>query len=408
MVSLALMEMASWLVFFLGLAQLITDKSARLTLHEAFTFFPLKVALAFFISASMSAMIFMQAGAPLLHTIWINRGLFLIFAFTLFWRQTIWQVGKKFSFFAVVLLLTVCLYGLFQFLTGIDLVRGARTSIEPIGSFYRPVGYFSNALTYVYSMGTWFFLLLPLFPLKNMAPSQRFLQNLGTTTLFLLFLNIVASGSRGAWVSFALVYGVYFFSKIKPSFVGLVKQGSTALTLVGVLFLNTTFRNRFFSIFDLTNISNSDRLTIWRANYEIFKNNWIVGVGINTNNSMVQAEYLKLGLPRPQLMIEHHAHSDLIHIFTGTGIIGGSLYLLMLVSFLYFTYALYIHFNDKNGFLCRISLGLFLAQLFFHLGGLFQCNYTDREVNHLLMFIWFAVTSLYLYSKEPTAVESKS
>jgi O-antigen ligase len=177
--------------------------------------------------------------------------------------------------------------------------------------------------------------------------------------------------------------------------------------MVGVLFLNATFRNRFLSTFDLTNISNSDRLTIWRANYEIFKNNWLFGVGINANNSMVQAEYLKLGLPRPQLMDVHHAHSDLIHIFTGTGIIGGSLYLLMLVSFLYFTYALYVHFKERNDFLCRISLGLFLAQLFFHLGGLFQCNYTDREVNHLLMFIWFAVTSLYLYYKEPTAAFSK-
>jgi putative inorganic carbon (HCO3(-)) transporter len=113
---------------------------------------------------------------------------------------------------------------------------------------------------------------------------------------------ILQTGCRGAYLATMLIFGCVFlvsakffwktYKKIYFSIIG---------AIVGAFILGMTFvgalRHRFMSIFAMRNdSSNSFRFNVYHSSIEMFKDNWLLGIGVgNKNFREIYGLYMKTG-----------------------------------------------------------------------------------------------------------------
>lgn len=113
---------------------------------------------------------------------------------------------------------------------------------------------------------------------------------------------ILQTGCRGAYLATMLIFGCVFlisakffwrtYKKIYLSFIGAVAALFVfAMTFVGAL------RHRFMSIFAMRNdSSNSFRFNVYHSSFDMFKDNWLLGIGVgNKNFREIYGLYMKTG-----------------------------------------------------------------------------------------------------------------
>jgi len=113
---------------------------------------------------------------------------------------------------------------------------------------------------------------------------------------------ILQTGCRGAYLAMILVFGCVFllsakffwntYKKIYISIIGAV----SALFVTAVMF-SSALRHRFISIFAMRNdSSNSFRFNVYHSSIEMFKDNWLLGIGVgNKNFREIYGLYMKTG-----------------------------------------------------------------------------------------------------------------
>lgn len=117
---------------------------------------------------------------------------------------------------------------------------------------------------------------------------------------------LILSGCRGAYIGFLVMLlcffaflakfiwesGKEFLKKIYLSFIGLMVVFSTAV----VLFVSS-IRTRVFSIFAMRNDSSTSfRLNVYQSAINMFKDNWLLGIGIgNQNFREIYGLYMRTG-----------------------------------------------------------------------------------------------------------------
>lgn len=113
---------------------------------------------------------------------------------------------------------------------------------------------------------------------------------------------IFQTGCRGAYLALMLIFGCVFllsakflwktYKKLYVSFItGIMILFFGAITFVGAL------RHRFMSIFAMRNdSSNSFRFNVYHSAVEMFKDNWLLGIGVgNKNFREIYGLYMKTG-----------------------------------------------------------------------------------------------------------------
>lgn len=400
MVSTAGMEIFSSLVGLCFLITLAIDlknskfKKIKYILSQP----PIYLGMLFFVANCLSAIFSPVAHSSVIDMIGINRSLLLLIGFIYLFPHLTEKPSKPWLKWILFTAIFVCFYAYFQCVTGLDLMREKSPFLEKIQGYYRAIGFFAIPLTFAYSFGMIFFLLLPVTFSKFISQSEKSLRVLAIAAVFCIPFAVLASGSRGAWVAMALVIALYaVMSRNKNVILGLFVLSIAVLVSVwNIPYLN----GRVTSIVDLKHTSNSARFTIWKANYEIFKDYFWLGAGPNQSDYLLPAYYKKLQLVPPNMLPPtHHAHSDMIQVAAGSGVIGLVSYLLMSLSFLWVSLLAWLQRAQLSAFQGSLALGCFLSQIFFHLGGLTQCNYIDREVNHVLLVVWFFSMILYMATK---------
>ena len=128
---------------------------------------------------------------------------------------------------------------------------------------------------------------------------------LSTVSLGFAFLSVVAlflTGCRGAYLAVMLIFAGMFlisakffwntYKKIYLSIIG----GAVGLLTSALIFI-TSLRARFFSIFAMRNdSSNSFRFNVYQSSFEMFKDNWLLGIGVgNKNFREIYGLYMKTG-----------------------------------------------------------------------------------------------------------------
>ena len=124
-----------------------------------------------------------------------------------------------------------------------------------------------------------------------------------TTCLSLLgVFTIFQTGCRGAYLALMLILGCvflvsakFFWNTYKKLYLAII-GASAALFVSAITFVNS-LRLRFLSIFAMrADSSNSFRFNVYHSAIEMFKDNWLLGIGVgNKNFREIYGLYMKTG-----------------------------------------------------------------------------------------------------------------
>lgn len=174
--------------------------------------------------------------------------------------------------------------------------------------------------------------------------------------ILFLFCTIVLIGglgltySRGGWVGF--IFGIFVFILLveKKLFIPLI-----LLVLFIIPLLPSTILDRFVSILDYTDSSNSSRFGIWAVAFKIIKDNWAAGVGLGSNPFMHAYKHYTEGS-----YAYYHAHNTYIATTVEMGLAG--LITLLTLLLVIYKYSIRKLLNEENRWL-EITIGGILSGL---------------------------------------------
>jgi len=326
-----------------------------------------------------------------------TRWLLLLYLVAWAMRYSGIQKAEKVFGFLLVLAGVIAIYAIIQHFTGWDFLRNSNRAVQFYGyrgdgsPFWRSAGLFSAPLTYGYSFAM--FLCFPL-ALLVLDVKKNWRWRLGLLFLVLVMgTSLVSTFQRGVWLGACFgVGGVLLLSRRK---LALCFFALALLGVAGGLIAVPRFQHRVETIFDPDYQSNRERFDLWKANFAIFKDYPIFGVGYGENEKIVGEYFSKLGIKDGFVS---HAHNNYVQMLSGTGALGFLLYFALIGYFLILSLNLWRR-NSDDTWAKAMVLGAFGAQISLHVGGLTECNFKDTEINHQVMFLFAFL--LFLKAKTP-------
>ncbi|MBP2654170.1 MAG: polymerase [Firmicutes bacterium] len=213
---------------------------------------------------------------------------------------------------------------------------------------------------------------------SNLLGKRAHALMIGAITLSMVAL--VFNGTRGAWIAIAVTFIVYGLLNLKRDFKAIA--GILAVLMIfGVLFAsNNQIKERFNSIADMSNQSNSERVLMWRSAWNMFLDHPITGVGAGNYPKQYQTRYI---LPEAKERMQGHPHNNFLNTMAETGIVG-------CLAFVYmFGYILVYFFRrrggDNEGGI--MAMAAFLVTVSLLVQGMTEYNYGDSAVIRMYWFI---------------------
>lgn len=393
--SMAGMELFSWLLFAMALIQMGIDIKAIgfNKVLEKLRLGPDLWLLGFFGWTVLGALVQMETTEQRLTIVGYVRWVFLLYAFSYLLRTHLSETWEKGFRWLLVLFIVVGVYAIWQGITGDDLFREDNSHLRKMmPTLYRATGFYNISLTFAYAIGVAGFLVISYFAVVKAKLWKHGFWISGVAS-FSVLLCLVLSGSRGAWL------GIFPAGLLMFSFLGrkalLTAVATAAVFVLGVVLVQPRLSDRFATMTDVHESSNAGRVKIWRANAAMFFDHPIFGTGLNYNSKLLTTYYDKLKIEDGLIS---HAHNNFLQTLVGTGIPGFIAFLVFCGYFVWLAYFLWIHLPKEAFWFRSIALGALAGQIFFHVGGLTECNFIDGEVNHNLIFIWALLAAIYWQS----------
>jgi O-antigen ligase len=299
---------------------------------------------------------------------------------------------KKILRFIVGVTIPICSLAIAMSLTVGSFIREPNPAYHLPGySFWRAEGFFSNPLTFAYSMGMLFLGLLP-FYLYGIFKEEKWMNKLLPITLALILICVYLTLSRGAWLSLVIITApVLLLWNSKKSF----RVFAGILIVFSILFMaSPTLRKRIDSFQDPA--AHHIRYNIWQANWMMFKDHPLLGVG-SERNSKHMVDYADKNFGGDLMLT--NAHNNYLQELAGTGIFGFGFWLITMIYFLLISIRGF--WNSTDPAIRALHLGSFGAQAVFHFGGFTQGTFVDAEV--LMMFcFWIAIGVSAPFIKQST------
>ncbi len=311
----------------------------------------------------------------------------------------------KLLFFILGSHFLVTTYGLLQYL-GVDFIKWVSFGEGRVYSTMGNPDY----------MATQFSVLIPVMIALIISPIKRITKFLVTLYLCFMFILIIVSHGRGAWLGFlgSLIYmfiilgasyGKVFFARNRIFAIGI----ALFVVFLAVIFSfpnpinknSQTIVDRLKSGFSLTNNSVAVRLFYWESALQMAMKNPLLGAGIggfSLNTSFFQRKVLdrwEKVSPSMAAQVEPHVelytHNDYLQTLAETGFTGLGIYLWLFISIL--AMSLKNAAAENNPVLKNILLGISGAIVAFLINSLL--NFPWR-VAPTLILLWtlFAVFSL--------------
>jgi O-antigen ligase len=207
----------------------------------------------------------------------------------------------------------------------------------------------------------------PILPLRFLIAGAV----LGFTTLMLTY-------SRTLWVALPigiLIWGANFLPKDKKS---RKKQLIALAALVVLAFLTIQIPSIHSRIF--APIGVQTRADLWEANYQMFLDRPLTGVGLKHNQEL--SGFYLMAKYHTTDVFSGHAHNNVLDLLGGTGLIG--------LAACVFWFVLVFHFLIRGGVKVagyNLTAGIVCALIVFQLNGLTQVNFWEAKVQHQLMWM---------------------
>jgi O-antigen ligase len=294
------------------------------------------------------------------------------------WRKIVFQT-------VLVSALVAAFYGIFQFFSGLDLIRNTKLGL--LGTHYRAVGAYGSFLSYAgnqlmaFACAYAFFLLST----KNKVEKTIYLLAAG-----ILLLSILASQSRSTWLAVLviLVIGLLAVPR-KQLFYAVV---FFVVIAAGIIMFVPEISSRFMNIFNPA--QNETRLNLWKTSLAIIADHPLTGIGSGTFN-----DYFEIYRVPGFYDARGHAHNDYINKAVISGLIGLITWLAMWVTWFIYMVRVYIKLPERDEDK-KIVLGTMLALSGILIAALFQCYYTDLENNIVWWFMAACGLQISLQERE--------
>lgn len=210
-----------------------------------------------------------------------------------------------------------------------------------------------------------------------------YLYNISTTRnkfgFLLTAMCIILTFSRGAYIAIFITALLMFilgdkrkwkFKYLMSIFTIFIGIGYV-ITLLGVNYVDF-IGDRFSNI---TNDGGSGRITLWKNAIETFKNNPILGIGLNGTLDYNTINY----------GYSVYIHNTMLEVLSEAGLMGFSVFILLWISILFFCIRLF-KYNKATKFLLATFVAIFIQML--------SLSILLNEVFYLMLLL------LYRYSKE--------
>lgn len=389
--TMAGMEIFGWLTFLLTVTYALR-KEGRAQALEIANVMPWKICLSLLAITIIGLLV---NGTPNTNTIFdigAQRWIFLLASGSL--AMTLcFPTLKGYRVFLIFTSITA-VYALVQCATGIDLVRpGEHRAVQPLFGMHAPwrsAGWFGLPLHYAYIAGQHVclpFAMVLLTYRTRKSSGWLFWGSLGAALL--IAASIGTTFTRGAWISVSAAFFVMALIAAPRIAIGLVIAGIAGTGLLMSIW--ETFRLRMLTLIDPTYFSNSERVFLWKANLEMFKDYPFFGIGYLENENRAGEYVTRMGHPDA---FTGHAHSNYLQFLSGTGLTGFLTYLTLIIFMMWLTWRLWKSLPKDALWPRAIALGAIGAQVSLHVGGFTECNFKAGSTNHNFMVVWALVIAL--------------
>jgi putative inorganic carbon (HCO3(-)) transporter len=277
----------------------------------------------------------------------------------------------------------VGIYSVWQHYSGVDLYRNRM--LEPRGEVFLSLGFFDHHLTF-----GGYYMLVFLLASVILINSKRIgvIRILDFLAPVVLGLALVFSYARSAWVGAVAGFLAFGFLKGRKFVLPLI-LGLIALCLL-VYVIEPTSWERIKEIDLSGDKPQSTRIRLWQTSINMIKDKPIWGIGLGNFGKLFD-RYKVAGTYDTTC----HPHNDFLNVAVNSGLLGLLAYLSIWTVFLFSTIRLAVK-NKKSSYSHSVQIGGIVAIIAFLFASLFQCYYTDAEVNMLIMFILGLTTVLNL------------
>ncbi|HEX7400911.1 MAG TPA: O-antigen ligase family protein [candidate division Zixibacteria bacterium] len=281
----------------------------------------------------------------------------------------------------------VGLYAVWQHYSGMDLYR--HKLLEPKGGVFISLGFFDHHLTF----GGYYLLVFLLASVIALSYKRQGIRRiLDVISPVIIGLSLIFSYARSAWLG--AVTGMLTFGFLQGKKFALLFTCGVVVLCLAVFVIEPTSWERIKEISLSKDKTESTRIRLWQTSWNMIKDKPIWGIGLGNfgllfNQYKVEGKYDNYS----------HPHNDFLNVAVNSGLLGLLAYLYLWVVFLYTSIKAILK-NKKAGFLYSIQLGGVITMIAFLVASLFQCYYTDAEVNMLIMFLLGITTVANLKSAE--------
>ncbi len=306
------------------------------------------------------------------------KWLILFLAFV--WSAQQIPITEKFLKNASIALIFCALYAICAFAIGYDPIYGLGPGEVKIPFAFRTGGFLGNPMTFAHSYGMIAALCFG-FALNARSFSKQTRLWIYSSTL-LVFIAVFLSFTRGVWIGLGIATLLMSFL-FRPK-VGFRVLFTSILVFIMLFFSWQSFQDRILMAFDLSKGYDFERVWIWKANLQVFKEYPFFGIGYGENTRHLPEYYEKVGAPAG--LIQSHAHNQYLHIAAGSGLFGLLCYLFLCGFLLLQSFSSLQRTKDP---LARsVLIGSLGAQICFLIGGLTESNFEHSKVRFVLMVIW--------------------
>ncbi len=293
---------------------------------------PLKYPVLCLVSASVISILRSKSPVASIH------GFYYVLLLAMFYgivSASIKKMGERTGFITSLIIVSslISVYFLMQYF-----------NIDPLGL---REDYPSATFTNQNFLAGFLIIVLPLSIAFAFMSHQKLYRIIFLLSIALIFISILFTKTRGAWVSMAL--GTAFFFYIARHDITIRKKRMVLALLLFAVFTiaivrlgegeKSSFAERFKSIFNLEESSNKHRILMWRSSLDMIKDSPWIGIGIGTfeiNYPAYQGKYLRLKEYSNYTGSTIHAHNEYIETAAETGILGiGSLIWFIIAIFKY-------------------------------------------------------------------------